>query len=41
LRSGLRLAEALVQAETLYPSPETGKIVRFIESSRRGIISFA
>ena len=39
-RSGLRLAEALVQAETLYPGPETAKIVRFIESSRRGIISF-
>lgn len=39
-RSGLRLAEALVKAETLYPSPETAKIVRFIESSRRGIISF-
>jgi UDP-N-acetylglucosamine acyltransferase len=39
-RSGLRLAEALVQAETEYPSPETAMIVRFIESSRRGTISF-
>jgi UDP-N-acetylglucosamine acyltransferase len=41
LRSGLRLAEALVRAEREYPSPETTRIVRFLESSRRGIISFA
>jgi UDP-N-acetylglucosamine acyltransferase len=39
-RSGLRLAEALAQAESEYPSPETAMIVRFIESSRRGVISF-
>lgn len=40
-RSGLRLAEALVQAETLYPGPETSQIVQFIQSSRRGIVSAA
>lgn len=40
-RSGLRLAEALAQAETAYPTPETRQIVRFIEASRRGVISFA
>jgi len=40
-RSGLRLAEALVTAEKSYPGPETRQIVHFIESSRRGIISFA
>lgn len=39
-RSGLRLAEALVKAETDYPSPETNQIVQFIQSSRRGLISF-
>lgn len=40
-RSGLRLAEALVKAEQTYPGPETEQIVRFIQSSRRGLISFA
>lgn len=40
-RSNLRLAEALVKAEREYPSEETRQIVRFIESSRRGLISFA
>jgi UDP-N-acetylglucosamine acyltransferase len=40
-RSGLRLAEALVQSETLYPGPETSQIVQFIQSSRRGIVSAA
>ncbi len=40
-RSGLRRAEALAQAERDYPSPQTHQIVRFIESSRRGVISFA
>ncbi len=39
-RGGLRLAEALVTAESAYPHPETRKIVHFIESSRRGILSF-
>ncbi|NCA69045.1 MAG: acyl-[acyl-carrier-protein]--UDP-N-acetylglucosamine O-acyltransferase [Sphingobacteriia bacterium] len=39
-RSGLRLAEALVRAEQEYPGPETRQIVQFIESSRRGIVSF-
>lgn len=39
-RSGLRLTEALVRAEQDYPSPETRRIVRFIESSRRGVVSF-
>lgn len=39
-RSGLRLAEALVRAETEHPGPETAHLVRFIQSSRRGIISF-
>lgn len=41
LRSGLRLAEALVRAEHEYPAPETAQIVQFIQSSRRGLISFA
>jgi UDP-N-acetylglucosamine acyltransferase len=40
-RSGLRLAEALVRAEAEYPSPETTEIVQFIQSSRRGLCSFA
>jgi UDP-N-acetylglucosamine acyltransferase len=40
LRSGLRLAEALVRAEHQYPGPETERIVQFIQSSRRGLISF-
>jgi len=40
-RSGLRLAEALVEAESQYPGPETTEIVQFIQSSRRGLISFA
>ena len=40
LRSGLRLAEALVRAEREYPGPETDHIVQFIQSSRRGLISF-
>jgi UDP-N-acetylglucosamine acyltransferase len=39
-RSKLRLAEALAKAEREHPSPETRQIVRFIESSRRGVISF-
>ena len=39
-RSGLRLAEALVQAETEHPGPETVQLVQFIQSSRRGVISF-
>jgi len=40
-RSGLRQAEALQKAEQDYPCPQTRQIVRFIESSRRGVISFA
>jgi len=40
-RSGLRLAEAILEARKTYPGPETEEIVRFIESSRRGVISFA
>ncbi len=40
-RSGLRLVEALVRAETEHPGPETDQLVQFIQSSRRGIISFA
>lgn len=40
-RSGLRLAEALVEAERTFPGPETAAIVRFIQTSRRGVISFA
>lgn len=40
-RSGQPLAKALVRAETEYPSPETAEIVRFIQSSRRGLCSFA
>ncbi len=40
-RSNLRLAEALVNAERHHPTAETRQIVHFIESSRRGVISFA
>jgi len=40
-RSGLRQAEALARAEQDYPSLQTREIVRFIRSSRRGVISFA
>ncbi|MCG6895597.1 MAG: acyl-ACP--UDP-N-acetylglucosamine O-acyltransferase [Thiocapsa sp.] len=39
-RSGLRLPQALVRAEQDYPGPETQQIVQFIQSSRRGVISF-
>lgn len=39
-RGGLRLAEALAAVEHALPSPETTRIVRFIESSRRGILTF-
>jgi UDP-N-acetylglucosamine acyltransferase len=39
-RSGLRLAEALMRVEREYPSPETERIVQFIQSSRRGVVSF-
>lgn len=39
-RSGLRLAEALVAVETDFPSPDTRQIVGFVQSSRRGILSF-
>jgi len=39
-RGGLRLTEALVAIERDYPSPETRRIVRFVEASRRGILSF-
>ena len=41
-RTGLRLAEALVKVEETFPaSPEAAQIVQFIQSSRRGVISFA
>jgi len=40
-RSGLHQVEALLKAEQRYPSPETHRIVQFIESSRRGVISFS
>lgn len=40
LRSGLRLTEALVCIEQDYPAPETRQIIRFVEASRRGILSF-
>jgi len=40
-RSGLPQAEALAKAEQDCSSKETLQIVRFIESSRRGVISFA
>ena len=39
-RSGLRLPQALARAEEVYPAPETRQIVRFIQSARRGVISF-
>lgn len=38
-KSGLRLADALIRAEQDYSSTETKQIVRFIQSSRRGLIS--
>ncbi len=38
-KSGLRLADALVRAEQDYPGTETERIMRFIQSSRRGLIS--
>lgn len=40
-RSGLKLAEAIVKAESEVPGPETRAIIRFVQSSRRGISSFA
>jgi UDP-N-acetylglucosamine acyltransferase len=40
-RSGLPLATALAKATEEHPSPDTQRIVRFIKSSRRGVISFA
>jgi UDP-N-acetylglucosamine acyltransferase len=39
-RSGLRLPQALLEAERTYPSPETDQIVRFIQSGSRGLLSF-
>ena len=42
-RSGnvMNLAEGLFRAEQTYPGPETEQIVRFIQSGRRGVISFS
>jgi len=40
-RSGLRQPEALLQAATEHPGLETDQLVQFIQSSRRGLISFA
>lgn len=40
-RSGLRLSDALLRAETEHPGPETRQIVRFVQASRRGVISAA
>lgn len=40
-RSGLPRADALAQVERDYPSPHARQILRFIESSRRGVISYA
>jgi hypothetical protein len=37
----MRLPQALLEAERTYPSPETNQIVRFIQSGRRGLLSFA
>jgi UDP-N-acetylglucosamine acyltransferase len=39
-RSSLRSGEALARAEKEYPGPETQAIVQFIQSSRRGVVSF-
>jgi UDP-N-acetylglucosamine acyltransferase len=39
-RSGLPLAQALVRAQSQYPSPETRQLVQFIQSSRRGLVSY-
>lgn len=41
-RSGLRLVDALLQVEETYPdSPQAAEIVRFVQASQRGIISFS
>jgi UDP-N-acetylglucosamine acyltransferase len=40
-RSGLRLVEAMRKAEQEHPGPETDQILSFIQSSRRGMISWS
>jgi len=40
-RSGLRLEQALAQAEQDFPGAETEAIVAFIRGSERGVIAFA
>lgn len=40
-RSGLRLTEAMTRAAAEYPGPETDQICQFIQSSQRGLISYA
>jgi UDP-N-acetylglucosamine acyltransferase len=40
-RSGLRMVDAMQKAEQEYPGPETAQILSFIQSSSRGMISFA
>ncbi|WP_462319878.1 acyl-ACP--UDP-N-acetylglucosamine O-acyltransferase [Halochromatium sp.] len=39
-RSGLRLADGLLEAKTRHPSLETNQIVEFIETSERGVAGF-
>ena len=40
-RSGLRLTEAMTRAEAEFPGAETEQICQFIQSSQRGLISYA
>ncbi len=40
-RSGRRLEQGLSEANARYPSPETERIVAFIEASERGVTGFA
>lgn len=40
-RSGLRLTEAMTRAKAEFPGPETDQICQFIQSSQRGLISYA
>jgi UDP-N-acetylglucosamine acyltransferase len=39
-RSGLSLADALGQAARAYPTPEAEQIIRFVQGSKRGLISW-
>jgi UDP-N-acetylglucosamine acyltransferase len=39
-RCGLRLTDALAEAQRAYPTPETEQIARFIRTGQRGVISW-